>query len=75
MAEIVEHCVRRPGYLGRFYYKMQRRKDRKIAKVATERKLLEWTYHILKGRETFLDMEKIADLWGKPVLVIGLRGR
>jgi len=29
------------------------RKRERIAKVATERELLEWTYYIVKGRKTF----------------------
>ena len=67
------HCVAEPGHLQAFYRRLQRRKGEKIAKVATERKLLEWIYHMLKERHTFQDMEKIASAWGKPVLVTGLR--
>jgi len=73
LAEAVGHCVSRPGHLYQFYRKLATRKGEKIAKVATERKLLEWIYHMLKERRTFQDTEEIADAWGKPVWVTGLR--
>jgi uncharacterized protein YfkK (UPF0435 family) len=34
--------------------------------VATERKLLEWIYHMLKEKPTFYEMDKIADSLGGP---------
>lgn len=75
LAEAIEHCLRKPGHLERFYHRMQRRKGRKIAKVATERKLLEWIYHMLKGKKTFHEMEKIAEIWGEPVVHSGYKDR
>ncbi len=48
LAEAIGHCVKKPGHLKEFYWKLARRKGEKIAKVAIERKLLEWIYHMLK---------------------------
>jgi transposase len=67
VAEAVGHCTANPGHLHVFYRRLETRKGHKIAKVATERKLLEWIYHMLKEGRTFQDMEKIAGVWGKPV--------
>lgn len=66
MAEVVTHCVNRPGHLQRFYSKLERRKGKKIAKVAAERKLLEWIYHMLRNGRSYKEMGKIASAWGKP---------
>jgi transposase len=66
LAEAIGHCVAKPGHLHQFYWKLARRKGEKIAKVATERKLLEWIYHMLKERRTFHEMDKIADSLGEP---------
>jgi len=73
LAQAIGHCVNKPGHLQQFYFRLARRRGEKITKVATERKLLEWIYHMLKERRTFQDMEKMADAWGKPVWVTGLR--
>ena len=73
MAEAMGHCIGEPGHLQEFYRRLERRKGGRIAKVATERKLLEWIYHMLKERRTFHDMEEIANTWDKPVSVTGLR--
>ena len=67
------HCVAKSRHLQAFYWRLQRRKGGKIAKVATERKLLEWIYHMLKERKTFQKIEKMVGYQGKPVLVTGLR--
>lgn len=72
LAQAVAHCVTKPGHLQKFYFRLARRKGKKIARVATERKLLEWIYHMLKERKTFQETERIADTWGEPVLVTGL---
>jgi len=72
-AEAMGHCIAKSGHLEAFYRRLERRKGEKIAKVATERKLLEWIYHMLRERQTFQAMEKIASAWGKPVWVTGLR--
>ena len=53
----------------------ERRNGKKIAKFATERKLLEWIYHMLKEKRTFSEMERIADRWGEPVMLSGHKGR
>lgn len=71
LAEAVEHCIKQPGHLAKFYYRMERRKGKKIAKVATERKLLEWIYHMLKQKKTFSQMEKIANNEGEPAVYSG----
>lgn len=71
LAEAVEHCIRQPGHLAGFYYRIEKRKGKKIAKVATERKLLEWIYHMLKQRKTFYEMEREASNRGKPVICSG----
>jgi len=68
-AEAIEHCITKPGHLQAFYWRLERRKGRKIAKVATERKLLEWVYHMLKERRTFEETERIASNRGEPVSV------
>ena len=67
VAQAVGHCIANPGHLHGFYRRLEKRKGHMIAKVARERKLLEWIYHMLKERRTFQDMEKIAGVWGKPV--------
>ena len=59
----------------RFYYRMERRKGKKIARVATQRKLLEWIYHILKQKKTFSEVEKIANRQGEPAMCSGSKGR
>ena len=66
MAEVMTHCVNRPGHLQRFYSKLERRKGKKIANVAAERKLLEWIYHMLRNGKSYEEMGKIASAWGKP---------
>ena len=71
MAEAMGHCVAKSGHLQAFYSRLQRRKGEKIAKVATERKLLERIYHMLKERETFQKIEKMVSYQVKPVLVTG----
>ena len=73
MAEAMGQCVAKPGHLQRFYQRLCRRKGKKIAKVATERKLLEWIYHMLKEKRTFQDMERIASALGRPASVTGSR--
>lgn len=71
LAEAMGHCVAKAGHLQRFYQRLCRRKGEKIAKVASERKLLEWIYHMLKEKRTFQDMEKIASALGRPASVTG----
>lgn len=66
LIEAAIHAAKRAGSLRRFYYKVERKKEGKLAKVATARKLLEWTYHILRDGRTYQEMEKIADLLGRP---------
>ena len=66
MAEVVIHCIDRPGRLQRFCSKLERRKGKKIAKVAAERKLLEWIYHMLRNGKSYEEMGQIASAWGKP---------
>jgi len=63
--EAAIHAVKRLGPLRRFYFKIERKKGGRIAKVATARKLLEWLYHILKDGKTYREMEKIADSFGR----------
>ena len=74
LIEAAIHAVKRTEPLRRFYYKVERKKGGKVAKVATARKLLEWIYHILKEEKTFYDMEKIARSFarGEPVKSPGL---
>jgi transposase len=64
LIEAAIHAVKRPGPLRCFYRKIERKKGGKVAKVATARKLLEWIYHILRDGETFLQVEKLAELGG-----------
>ena len=59
------HTVKRQGPLRRFYYKVERKKGGKIAKVATARKLLEWIYHMLRDGNTFWQVERITDALGR----------
>jgi transposase len=73
MAEVILHCTRKPGHLQQFYLKLKLRKGEKIARVAAERKLMEWIYHMLKGQKTYEEVEKIAESWGKSVYVSGLK--
>lgn len=51
IAEAMGNCTGKHGHLQRFYGKLERRKGGKIARIATQRKLLEWIYHMLKGGE------------------------
>ena len=65
MIEAAIHAVKRPGVLRHFYFKVERKKGGKTAKVATARKLLEWIYHVLRDGRTYQEMEKLADLLGR----------
>jgi transposase len=65
LIEAAIHAVKRPGVLRHFYFKVERKKGGQIAKVAAARKLLEWTYHILRDGRTYQEMEKIAALLGR----------
>jgi hypothetical protein len=60
-----------------FNYKVARKKGGQIAKVATARKLLEWSYNILKDGKTFHEVKKIAECLGRgePANCPGLLGR
>lgn len=60
VSEAINHAVIKPGHLQEFYIRLAKKKGNKLAKVAAERKLLEWIYHILKEGYTFQDMEKRA---------------
>jgi len=53
---------------------MERRKGKKIAKVAIERKLLEWNYHMLRRKITFYEMKKMANRRGELVMLSGYKG-
>ena len=59
------HAAEGTGPLSRFYYKVEKKKGGKVAKVAAARKLLEWIYHMLRGRKTFHQIEKVADFLGR----------
>jgi transposase len=59
LSEAIVHCVNQPGHFQGFYQRLAKRKGPKIAKVAAERKLLEWIYHMLKERRTFPEMESL----------------
>jgi len=48
-----------------FYYKVERKKGGKVAKVAAARKLLEWIYHMLRDGKTFQQVEKAVELLGR----------
>jgi len=65
LIEAAIHAVKRTGPLRRFYYKVERKKGGKVAKVATARKLLEWVYHMMRGGKTFKEVEKLAEFLGK----------
>jgi len=65
LIEAAIHAVKRTGPLRRFYYKVERKKGGKVAKVATARKLLEWIYHMMRGGKTFKEVEKLAEFLGK----------
>jgi hypothetical protein len=54
--------VKRPGPLRCFYHKVERKKGGKVAKVATARKLLEWTYNMMTDGKTFKQVENMANL-------------
>ena len=65
LIESAIHAAKRTGPLRRFYYKVERKKGGKVAKVATARKLLEWIYHMLRDGKTFQQVEKAADFLGR----------
>jgi transposase len=71
LAEAIVHCVNDSGHFQSFYQRLAKRKGPKIARVATERKLLEWIYHMLKERRTFQEMERIVSRRGEPVPMSG----
>jgi len=48
--EAVPHAIRKDTKLWRFYSKIEKRKGKKKAKIATARKLLVIIYHMLKNR-------------------------
>jgi hypothetical protein len=57
--------VKKPLGITPFLLQGREEEGRRIAKVATARKLLEWVYHILTDGKTYQEMEKIADLLGR----------
>ena len=63
--EAAIHAVKRQGPLRRFYHKVERKKGRKAAKVATARKLLEWIYHILKDGKSSQEVERVVAAIGR----------
>jgi len=65
LIEVAIHAVKRTGPLRRFYFKVEKRKEGKVAKVATARKLLEWIYHMMRDGKTFKEVEKSVELLGK----------
>ena len=74
LIEAAIHAVKRPGPLRSFYFKVERKKGGKVAKVATARKLLEWIYHMMRDNKSFKEVERLAELQGKgePVKKPGL---
>jgi transposase len=74
LIEAAIHAVKRPGPLRRFYFKIERKKGGKVAKVAAARKLLEWIYHMMRDGKSFKEVEGLAELQGegKPVKKPGL---
>jgi transposase len=74
LIEAAIHAVKRAGPLRRFYFKIERKKGGKVAKVATARKLLEWIYHMMRDNKSFKEVEGLADLQGegKPAKKPGL---
>jgi transposase len=74
LIEAAINAVKRPGPLRRFYFKIERKKGGKVAKVATARKLLEWIYHMMRDNKSFKEVEGLADLQGegKPAKKPGL---
>ena len=65
MIEAAIHTAKRTGPLRRFYYKVERKKGGKVAKVAAARKLLEWIYHMLRDEKTFQQVEKAVEILGR----------
>jgi transposase len=65
LIEAAIHAVKKPGPLRRFYYKVEIKKGGKVAKVAAARKLLEWTYHMMRDSKSFREVERLAELQGK----------
>jgi transposase len=65
LIEAAIHAAKRTGPLRRFYYKVERKKGGKVAKVATARKLLEWIYHMLRDGKAFQQVEKAAEFLGR----------
>ncbi|MFC2013793.1 transposase [Chloroflexota bacterium] len=61
LAEAMGHCIAWTWHLQQFYWRLGGRKGWKIAKVATERKLLGWIYHMLKELYPFQEMERIIN--------------
>jgi len=73
LIEAAIHAVKRPGPLRRFYFKIERKKGGKVAKVATARKLLEWIYHMMRDDKTFKQVENRTNLGkGEPAKKPGL---
>ena len=74
LIEAAIHAVKRTGPLRRFYFKVERKKGGKVAKVATARKLLEWIYHMMRDCKAFQQVENAVELLGRgePVKNSGL---
>ena len=51
--EAIIHAVRYPGPLRDFYIKHEKRKGKKIARVAAARKLSIYIYHMLKEKKDY----------------------
>ena len=65
MIEAAIHAVKRPLGITPFLLQGREEEGRRIAKMATARKLLEWVYHILRDGKTYQEMEKMAHLVGR----------
>jgi len=65
LIEAAIHAAKRTGSLRRFYYKVERKKGGKVAKVAAAKKLLERIYHMLRDEKTFQQVEKVVELLGR----------
>ena len=53
LAEAIIHAVRYPGPLRDFYIKLEKRKGKKVARVAAARKLSTYVYHMLKEKKDY----------------------
>lgn len=58
LVQVAHVAVRQEGKLQDFYYRLAKRKGKKVAIVACARKLLTWIYHMLRNKRPYKEERK-----------------